>query len=207
MANKSGTAIRERGKARMENILKAGQKILVTEGHAALSLRRIADELGISNGNVTYYFPNKDSLLRGLIEDLQATHDAQFERENRQFPDEPMGRYQSYVDYVIEDSKNPVTRAFFYQLWALSTHNAVARELRGRVYKQFIGQVLGVLTPLTTHLDAAERHTRALTFVTLIEGAHVTMEFGSELVEDRQALEEAVRNHALHIATSPARES
>ena len=60
---RSGTAVRERGQARVAEIVKTAQSILVNEGLAAFTTRRVARELDISMGNLLYYFPNKADLI------------------------------------------------------------------------------------------------------------------------------------------------
>ena len=40
------------------------------EGFAAISLQELADELGMSRGNLTYHFKDKKALLQGITEQL-----------------------------------------------------------------------------------------------------------------------------------------
>ena len=51
-----------------EQLLTAAQDILQAEGPGALSIRRLAKELGISAGVVYNYFPSKGELLLALTE-------------------------------------------------------------------------------------------------------------------------------------------
>lgn len=203
MANKSGTAVRRRGKDRLEDILRAGQSILIASGYAGLSLGKIAEYLGISKGNVTYYFADKDALLKAILEDLLATHEADFEWENAQFPDDPIGRYRAYVSYLVNECKNPEVRGFFYQLWALASHNGVARQLRDRVYDQFFHDTIRRLTPVTGHLADSERRNRAMALMALIEGLHVVLGLSDELLGSLENYERTVLDQAMWLAEAP----
>lgn len=196
IGSKTGTAIRQRGKSRVDDILKSGQSILISEGYANLTLRRIADQLGISNGNVTYYFPNKDALLRALIEDLLKTYDQEFAQEAQCFPDDPEGRFIAYINYLIEDCKQADLQGFFYQLWSLATHNEVARELREQVYEHFFSQVVALLKPLNPKLQDSVLNCNALTLMTLIEGLHVVFGFSEKFLQRFEHFEDAIRRQA-----------
>ena len=49
-------------------MLEAAERVLIDEGHAAVTSRRVAKELGIHAGNVHYYFPTVDDLFIALFD-------------------------------------------------------------------------------------------------------------------------------------------
>lgn len=51
-------------------IIQVATEFFLEKGVSATSPNMIAEELGISTGNITYYFPNKDSMLAVLVEML-----------------------------------------------------------------------------------------------------------------------------------------
>ena len=51
-------------------IIQVATEFFLEKGVSATSPKMIAEELGLSTGNITYYFPNKDSLLAVLVEML-----------------------------------------------------------------------------------------------------------------------------------------
>lgn len=53
-----------------ERILEAALLLFNRDGISNVSLRRIAKEAGIHIGNLTYYFPNRDSLIEALLNEL-----------------------------------------------------------------------------------------------------------------------------------------
>jgi len=70
-ANSSKTRGRPpgQGSARMrENILNASEDLFARQGFAATSLREVADVVGVNPAMVHYYFGNKESLLRQVME-------------------------------------------------------------------------------------------------------------------------------------------
>lgn len=178
---KSGTAIQTRGKARVTDILVTARAILVNEGLSALTTRRVADELGISTGNLAYYFPSKDSLLQAIVEHVIRGYDEEFERESRKFSSNPRERLQAFFSYLIEDSKKPDVQRFFYQFWGLATQNAGVAAARTEMYRHFSAQLLALLADI--HPEKGIRHLEHSAFALLacIEGLHVV--YGSGDIE------------------------
>ena len=60
--------VTRKGAERIADIVKAGAAILLDEGFSSVTKRRIAKRLGISHGNVSYYFPTRDSLWHAVID-------------------------------------------------------------------------------------------------------------------------------------------
>jgi AcrR family transcriptional regulator len=50
-----------------QEILAAGKKLFNERGYNAVSVRDIADALGISKGNLTYYFKKKEHIVEAII--------------------------------------------------------------------------------------------------------------------------------------------
>lgn len=51
-------------------IVRTASKFFFTEGFSNTSPRMIAEKLGLSTGNITYYFPSKEHLLLRIVEEL-----------------------------------------------------------------------------------------------------------------------------------------
>ncbi len=188
-----GTAVRQRGKDRAASILSAAKKILVEEGLASLSTRRVADELGISVGNLAYYFPSKDSLLQAIVEHVIEGYDQALARESASFPDDPVRRFSAFMQYMIEDARKPEVRRFFYQFWGLSTHHEQVAVARRAMYEHFARQTADLLQSIHPQKGAAELETIAYSILAFTEGLHVV--FGSGDIKRIQTA--AFGRHAL----------
>ena len=102
----------ERSERSREQILASALKLFSHRGYGATSVRDIAEEAGLSKGNVYHHFPDKESIFRALLDryfDAMSTPDFPFNRAlaNGTFPEnlEEMGRaaretVKDYRDYV-----------------------------------------------------------------------------------------------------------
>lgn len=199
---KDGTATRQRGKDRVDKILKAAQSILVTDGFEKLSLRNIASKLDISNGNVTYYFPNKNALLHAVIEDMLKGYDKALENKAVNFPDDPTGRFFAFIEHVIQDCKSANRRGFYYQIWSIATHNTVVAEMRDEIYTHFVRMTQELIRPINPTLDERALKNTALTLVSLAEGLHVIYGLNPDILAQFEGFEEEFRSKAYLVATT-----
>lgn len=62
-------------------ILDAAAQVIFDKGATALTLESVAQQAGLSKGGLLYHFPNKNSLITGMIEWLIAEFDAALEQE------------------------------------------------------------------------------------------------------------------------------
>ena len=99
-------------------IIKRGARLVVDEGYSKISFSRIAKELDISLGNITFYFPTKEHLLAVLCNELCA-----FQREL--MAKEAGEGYSDLLSYCLELTsmtaiceEDEVARDFFHAIYA-----------------------------------------------------------------------------------------
>lgn len=200
---KTGTATRQRGRLQVKKILREAQQILINEGYAGLTIRKVAKQLNISLGNLTYYFPTKDRLLQALIADLLDEYHSALLAEQERFPDDPHGRFLAYLEYLIADCRKADTRATFFQIWGLATHNDVVHELRHQIYSAFRADAAELLRPLNPTMSESELNTLVGTLIALIEGLHVIFDLSDETLELPADFEGKFRNIVYGLMTRP----
>ena len=189
---RSGTAVRERGVERVADIIRTAQSILVQEGLASLTTRRVARELGISVGNLAYYFDNKESLLQAIIEDVIRGYDNELAQESKLFPDSPQERFKAFLRYLMEDAKKPDVRGFFYQFWGLSTHNELAADLRREMYEHYARQTIDLLAGIHPSKEPSDLRVLALSVITSLEGLHVVYGSSDQFLDQFQGFDDLV---------------
>jgi AcrR family transcriptional regulator len=57
-------------------LLDAAEALLCEQGTQALTLSSVAERAGVSKGGLLYHFPNKEALIKGLVERLIEEFDA-----------------------------------------------------------------------------------------------------------------------------------
>jgi AcrR family transcriptional regulator len=67
------TQIRATTESRQRQIVEVARKIIATKGMEALTIREIAREVGISDGDIYRHFASKKDILMLLIEDIEKT--------------------------------------------------------------------------------------------------------------------------------------
>lgn len=68
-------------------LLQAANRIVLEEGVARLTLEAVAKRAGVSKGGLLYHFPNKENLIKGLIDYLNEQFDEQVKQELEREPD------------------------------------------------------------------------------------------------------------------------
>lgn len=62
-------------------ILGAANRVILDSGTNALTLESVAKQAGISKGGLLYHFPNKESLIMGMVERFVAEFDIAIDKE------------------------------------------------------------------------------------------------------------------------------
>lgn len=90
---------------RREDIVEKANQLIYTKGFNQTSFADIADELGITKGNLHYHFNSKDELLQAVItfrEDIIKENLAQWDEE---FP-EPKDKLKRFVQMMLNEAKD-----------------------------------------------------------------------------------------------------
>ena len=107
--------------------------ILVDEGYASLSTRKIAARAGMLPGNLHYYYSTKHEVVRALLDRYLERATARIETRivNAQSAptDDPA---EAALSVLFADQTNLESCRFFWELWALAARDpAVSEAMRG----------------------------------------------------------------------------
>ena len=161
-----------------QKILKSARIIFIQDGHAGLSLRKVADHAGLSVGNLSYHFPTKKTLIHALLNeallDYIASHLALFGDGDA----EPIEILQKVVQFYVTNAR--VTHGFFYQLWGFAGSSEEARTLVRDLYRP-IGRFIYYLVRASNQsLSDADIRRVTLQIFSLEEGYKLFIGLGSE---------------------------
>lgn len=122
-----------KGKARIEEILGVARRLFTEGGYSEMTMRQVADQVGISLSNVQHYFPSRESLLRALLESVMNSYDPALGEIEEKFTN-PRERLVAAARYLLADSKRAETERLFVEIWSLATRDPIAREIFDMMY-------------------------------------------------------------------------
>jgi AcrR family transcriptional regulator len=198
----SGTT--EKGLGRAQDILQAARALLAAEGYAGLSMRRVAQEAGMSLSNVQHYYGSKDQLLEALLlttmDSFQARMDgiaaAMSERSQ-------LERFLSTVDMFLEEITDPVVHALFFEIWALASRNPFASTLMDKMLGRERKTVYNLIRGLNPAISDEETMQRAILMVAQIEGLMLFRLDKRRRRAQFDAVRASLRKALLALATMP----
>jgi len=141
--------------------------VLVNGGYSDLTLRRVAAAAGMPLRHLQYYFPTKNDLLRSLCEDICGDYIAKCDALSSRKHATPRARFQTCIDFLIDDNRDPVSNTIFFELWALACHDDYANRMLDRLYLHYRGYISRLIANLRPRLTRSEVESRAVQIVAL----------------------------------------
>lgn len=151
-------------------ILNSAKSILIEEGYSKLSMRKVSVRAQISVGNLQYYYPNKNDLLKDLLDHSIDEFMQEFERLRLDVNDDPELHLISIIKFIVLDLGNPNTTKFYPELWALANHDDYADTLMDQVYARVRCPLENCITRLNPALSPAQVQKVALFISASMEG-------------------------------------
>jgi AcrR family transcriptional regulator len=174
--------ITRKGAARVIEIARAGTEIVLEEGFASLTKRRVAKRLGIAHGNVGYYFPTRESLWRVVVDyKLSEIHD-RYPSGLKMDTDDPQSSFDEYLSIYMLSYEDREFGSFFAHLEAYADINPAIAKLRDEMYEGFLQRMIERVRPLCIGVDDEQIELRAITVMALFEGLGSVSTFRPELV-------------------------
>lgn len=152
---------------RKHQIIQETVKILVTQGHGALTMRAVARASGLKLGALQYHYPTRVELVRAMADWIAEQTVSNFKVYTEQVHIDEGGLH-ALIDFLIDD---PLARAFdlnalFEQLWAMALVEPLIRELLDEMYEAYLGFVEEQLRAL----GVDDPRPDALVIMSMLEG-------------------------------------
>jgi len=156
----------------MQAILAAAKSVLLEKDYTQFSLRNIAAGAGIHLANLQYYFPSKTAIIHALVDHVVQEYESRYRTRFASLPEKPHPRFVAMLDFLIEDIRDPQTRRFFVQLWALleSSDTSGRAVLLNELYAHHIAVIAGYVGELSPRLSPGVRQQRAAMIAAMIDG-------------------------------------
>jgi AcrR family transcriptional regulator len=192
----------ERGEATRARILETATRLLVELGAESMSFRNVARELGMSIGNLQYYFPTRASLLDAVCTEWAATWRAGADAAaaSAASPREALIRM---IDHWLEFQQREEVK-IFWQLFTLSAYDdEVSHELQRRQDDELIDSVARRLRAVHPGLGPSEALRRSALITSLLDGAGLFLGHGRPVRSGLRGLRADVRATAIALVDQP----
>lgn len=186
-----------RGQQAVSAILAAARDVLVEEGYPRLTMRNVAERAEMTVGNLSYYYTNKEDLLRDLLEAVIQGYVKDFDRIAANSEQSSAERLEEMIRFVVGDLSTKETTGFFPALWALAIHDDFAAGEMSRIYQIERDAFVRVIAEMRPDLPKKDRDVLALFISATIEGH--TMFIGYK--REKASLAGPIANIAAHSLT------
>ncbi len=184
IATLARTELTRKGNRRVKQILEAAASILIDRGIHAVEKRSVASRLGISDGNVSYYFPTKESLLLAVVDHQLDEYYRRHHPKSDIPQDDAQAVFDDYVSRWIDEYDDPMVRVFFSQIISVAETNKQIARKRNEIYEAFVTKLRDLAQQLEPDVEPRELETRVLTAITVLEGLHAVSAFRPALIRD-----------------------
>lgn len=177
-----------RGNQGVVQILRKSQKLLVDEGFGALTLRRIAAECGMTQGNLSYYFKSKSDLVMALIDAIASSYRSACENLELEADGKPGAELRRLVEIYLGDIATRRTTRIFTELWAMASREEQVRARLKEIYDSAVDMFAAVVGRTRPELDDEARRGIALAVVAILEGQTVFIGHDMPFADQREML-------------------
>ncbi|HMT43459.1 MAG TPA: TetR/AcrR family transcriptional regulator [Chakrabartia sp.] len=162
-----------RGREGHELILRAALGILIDEGYRAMSMRRIAAACDMKLGNLTYYFPTREDLVRELLDAVIRSYEVEFDAIMHDPEATPRERLDEICALILDDITTKKTTRLFPEFWALSNHDPFVLERIQELYVRARAPLKAIIAEINPGLSIDQRQAVALFISASMEGMTV----------------------------------
>ena len=159
-----------KGQHRVEQILDAARAVVVEDGYAALTTRKVAERVGVRQSNVQYDFPAKVDLVRALFDDSMVRTARVVAERFAAGRVSPEARLLGGIEHFLETHHSREEQRFLRELWALAAHDPEVADVMNQFYRRWVDLTARNLVLINPALDRGRAQRRALLIVSLVDG-------------------------------------
>lgn len=150
---RADVAATRKGTRRVVEILQAALEHIADSGYQSLSLERIADRVGISKGNLQYYFPTRSNLLQAAFAEQIERHKKQWSTVIGLPASGADARLRRLIAFELEANLDRTFVALVLERWALAERDPALRALTKSWHSWVVGQYAQLIAELRPDLE------------------------------------------------------
>jgi len=153
-------------------IISAYRSLLISEGHAATSMRRVAEKCGMKLGNLQYYFKTNEKLVESFINYWISLEQA---GRNRVFEEDDIS-VETILKWINGAFTHMIGNNFdsaiaISELVSMSNHNELVRLRLVKWYEDEAEYYASMIRRATPHISKRESEDRASVLMAVLEGS------------------------------------
>jgi AcrR family transcriptional regulator len=164
---------------RIREIIDAARQVLQEDGYARFATRRVADRVGITHGNLQYYFRTTEDLLRTAL----SAYVSQVMEDYAAIANRPgMGaaqRCSALISRIFENINETDLPKFMVEIWAFAWHEAYVADLANDMQARFRSIFVKLLSELHPTLTSEECLVRAVVIGAQVDGMTIFASHGA----------------------------
>lgn len=192
-----------RRQRRITQIIDAARKVFQDEGYAGFSARGVAGRVGITLGNLQYYFPTKEELLRLTLSFYLRQMLGEYASVANKSGLSVHLRLLALVERIFDDINETDLPRLLFEVWAFAPRDPYVAELVDEVYAKYCG----IFAELLFEADPAVAHeeclARAFILAAQIQGMMIFACSCENSHEDRAEFARAIKRSVLILAGLP----
>lgn len=189
-----------KGQKRRQQIIDVAKQVLIDEGPNSLVLRDVAEKIGITHGNLQYYFPTKNDLLVAIFDQEVEKYTGSMQVAVSATSTK-RGRLDAIIDSGVAQLKSPET-ALWRMMMSLSGHNidmAALLKKENDLYEQVLTEELKFISP---HLSDQRRRHIARIIHAILDGLGIQFSYDDADSAEMQALTSEIKEALFTILES-----
>ncbi|SOE98829.1 transcriptional regulator, TetR family [Burkholderia sp. OK233] len=185
---------------RISEIVLAAREVFLEVGYAGFATRRVASRVGLTLGNLQYYFPTKEELLRVALESFLRESLGGYKEIAASQAGTPLRRCAALIDRIFRDIDDPKVAKCLFELWAFAQHESYVAEFVNQAYAEYREIFARLLSEINPALTEEECVVRAFTLTAQVEGMMIFAYHGGDSVNDRAEVARATKRSVRLIA-------
>ncbi|TMP45545.1 MULTISPECIES: TetR/AcrR family transcriptional regulator [unclassified Pseudoalteromonas] len=169
--------------AKTDLIIDTALHILRHEGDYGVTMRKVANEAGMTLSNVQYYFKNKDELLKAMADRyFKSCLDDMRQMDPISNLENPSNEFHSLLEsFLSHGLKLTQMCRIFREYWAISTRNEVINQHIKFYYEEMALILADKLRPIS-HSDSNVSRAVSI-FIPFVEGYSITAQAMPERID------------------------
>lgn len=164
-----------KGSKTRESVLDGTTRVLSKLGVEGFSIPNVAAEVGIAQGNLTYYFPLREDLIAALSERVLEVREHRLNKFCEKLVTGDANELGELVDWLLEDAVSVSAARFFPQLWALAGQHDCVAECVDRIQDGTANALLRALGGAGDRVSAQEVRSCADLLSCIAGGATISL--------------------------------